>query len=959
MSELEILCKLLRFFVEKILNQKTDNIINVIQEYKSKNALEEAVINQLIHEWNTFKNTSANLDFDFEALVETIFESGFKESSIINILSIDKKQRDLEHETIVKLCIEKSHAKDTASKNHVCLVIDHCYQVIHEFYFSKNSNASIELAIRGIDSINSCVEETADSLASQINNQFDNSNSKLDYLISLMQNYQSYSLGTDSPLEHIRSDNKQYYEMYRTSLFLDQENPLVTLENLYVEPFVKEENIPIFEYLFNWLKSNDHCLLLYGEAGIGKSCLTSKLVDNACHSKSGSMNPEKAPVLAVALRDHCEIFKSIQFDYSAKDVLLKLFGINDLHLLENKLIILDGYDELNVLIPRFKEHMAGKFLENLGIACHNMHLNIHIIVTSREGYFSFKNFNECYFNIATLYWKESNVEQWCNKYSKYKPEIADWCSRFLVQYRELPRNNEKDRRFEILCIPFILYLSSNSRIDLEQNHTLCQIYDYSFRTLLLRKHGKDLVGAERLDTCLTDKQHQIVFWQYAKELAYQMFLLNVLSLSETNEFDLEYEYRRDDNFGYYNYYLDSISETPGIKRAKSRTIKIIQEAHGFRISEQDLNTAEFLALFSFANGYGDRGIAFAHKTVYEYFTAIKIFEDYFALFNNPQFISKTETEKTDIVIRNSIEAFRYRDIPQEVFEFILDLCKKGEKPWCNTLQKSSASFSFEKYLKYFKRAEEEAFECRLYISDAIDEYLVLPLDHYADDCVEGLSVPSIISQLSTALRNLTWFLSGQGFVNSGYSSLPWISVALAYNSVNPVNLNGWNISRLVKDGITLYYSQMRSIDCSIAYFPRSTMIGCDLSNSNFEGTCMGSSILSRSCFIKANLNDADLQRSILDSTDFTSAELCNSNLRGASMKKANLNNANLCCADLCGADLRGAEINGTNFFNAYYSDRPDYKTLFPKGFDPEQHHMRKNNDLDKYLYGDEDPNNDN
>lgn len=73
------------------------------------------------------------------------------------------------------------------------------------------------------------------------------------------------------------------------------------------------------------------------------------------------------------------------------------------------------------------------------------------------------------------------------------------------------------------------------------------------------------------------------------------------------------------------------------------------------------------------------------------------------------------------------------------------------------------------------------------------------------------------------------------------------------------------------------------------------------------------------------------------------ADLCDSNFRYADMREANLSAAKLLGTDLsdanlCGADLSDIEINEkTSFRFAKY----DHKTVFPAGFDPDEHGVEK------------------
>ncbi len=67
------------------------------------------------------------------------------------------------------------------------------------------------------------------------------------------------------------------------------------------------------------------------------------------------------------------------------------------------------------------------------------------------------------------------------------------------------------------------------------------------------------------------------------------------------------------------------------------------------------------------------------------------------------------------------------------------------------------------------------------------------------------------------------------------------------------------------------------------------------------------------------------------------ADLTGATLVGANLTRANLSGAVLWKADLSGANLRRAKLSQSNLALATY----DSQTVFPEGFNPEKHSMRK------------------
>ena len=85
----------------------------------------------------------------------------------------------------------------------------------------------------------------------------------------------------------------------------------------------------------------------------------------------------------------------------------------------------------------------------------------------------------------------------------------------------------------------------------------------------------------------------------------------------------------------------------------------------------------------------------------------------------------------------------------------------------------------------------------------------------------------------------------------------------------------------------------------------------------------------------ANLDFKSMAGFDLSGANLSRADLGSANLTGASLAGADLSEANLSGAYLWRADLSGANLSEANLAGAAY----DEKTVFPDGFDPEEHGM--------------------
>lgn len=97
-------------------------------------------------------------------------------------------------------------------------------------------------------------------------------------------------------------------------------------------------------------------------------------------------------------------------------------------------------------------------------------------------------------------------------------------------------------------------------------------------------------------------------------------------------------------------------------------------------------------------------------------------------------------------------------------------------------------------------------------------------------------------------------------------------------------------------------------------------------------------VLSRAQFQNAFLDSANLQVADLSWINLQNTFLRWANLQGAELLGANLQGADFSWANLQGAELKDIKYDDKTIFSgAYY----DSKTIFPDGFDPKAHGMRK------------------
>lgn len=842
----------------KGLIENTAEIESLAKRIKIQLAVEDAKIN----------NDSFEAEFFFDILAVSIESELLRTETLTLILTTNEATRNREINRIQNSCISEAKAINNQAKAKVKEIVNKCVQVVENHFRSKLTYRDLVLAKLISDEVIHCLDE---SIKIQTDELFK----------KLVKEIHAHSRLEDVHLVLPKSDNQVFLDHLDQPLFLDQDNHNITLRNMFIPPLIVTGREEATDCVSRWYISDYPLMILFGEAGIGKTSLVAKIVSESC--SNCIENPNSSSVLAVVLRDHSELFNSLPDGYSPKSVLCKLFGVEDIHSLENKMLILDGFDELTVLSTGFDGAAAASFIKKLVQACRTSKLKLHILITSREGYFPIDD--KLYWS-EILCWKAQQVDDWCVRYSTLKPSCEDWCLTFASQYHDI--HNNADERYKVLCIPFILYLCCNSSVNLEENKTVCQIYDKAFRTLLLRKHGDKFLASELFVDNETEQRKRVILWQYTKEIAYQMFLLDTLDLEETdNPSDLR---------------------QIGLKNAKARTIAVLNEKLSKPISESELSTTEFLSVFSFAKRDKERGITFAHKTVYEFFTAVKLYEDYFATFND-EFYKENSTEvQAQAMVQVTLNAFRYHSIPSDIFEY---LCEMTKAPFQGKDEEETCVFNFQRFTDTVQMVMN---------SDNNSKYLSqipAPINEYYYPLEESSCYDSINTQTTRAFRCLICFINGHGYKNINPEEVDWIRDYLCCSD-QYIELNGWNLtgfslfganfanSRLTNTNLT--EAELMNSDFEDAVFVDVKLCNADLSYSNMESAFLCTSDFTETTLIRTNLGNSKFIDCVYDRAVFIHAELEN-----ATIEKGKFNSTNFRGASICNADLEGSTFNESNF----------------------------------------------
>lgn len=754
-----------------------------------------------------------------------------------------------------------------------------------------------------------------DSIAAAVNNTAD----RVDECLSILK---QFSIKADFSIE---SDNRDYLSAYFSELFFEEENSPLTLGSIYIDSSVENSNLKASELINDWFENDkEHTtLLVYGSAGVGKSSLCSKMIADAAERERESDEPTLFSIPAEkihikALRNCGKDLK--EFEYDTVDKLVeKIFASGGRKIdYSGDLFVLDGLDELAVLCPEFDIQHLFKKLSGLSTRKYKL------LITSRRSDKYSLGCNDEHIRVETLEWHEDDMASWCDEYSKLKndQETQEWCSSFKKFYGEL---EDSDKRKEVFSVPVILYIAAYNKVDFSANSSLCQIYKEAFSCLLEREHISKTDGSEAFEGNSTDKELRTKYWQYTKELAFQMAISNELLLSLTGDGD------------------DS-----SIKKAQRRTLEIVKPdgKNSDENSTFDIDNTNYLAVFQFARSdENGQCIEFVHKTVYEYFAAVKLFEDYFR--------DITAECTYDDVWHRIVQAFRYTDIDPDIMKYLAEMMLE------------SKSVDIEKFYGYVFGG--------LTTYEIYHQFMVCKgISDYKDHTDEYMFVKICFSNL---IRLLTLI----GYKNESYKEFIYNKSTLkkafdtCFRDLLIVDhkiiydFSNWCFKGIDMRGINLYScsfanADMSYADLSGAFIDNEAVMlesdGKDFCKVNMESAILRGAEIRYSLFDKAKMKGADMRGASLLGVSFKGADLRNvdlnaseidrvifdnSDLRGAKLNGAIIYGSSFENADLRGADLRGMrfkDLKSNQYFRgARYNTKGSQITRFPKGFDPEQQGM--------------------
>ncbi len=730
----------------------------------------------------------------------------------------------------------------------------------------------------------------------------------------------------------IKADNTAYIDAYLEPLFFEEDNRRLTLGRIYVDPSVEDSVKKASEVINEWYKNDDEhqTLLVLGSAGIGKSSLCSKIMADAV-GKDIVNDADKLfdipldKVHIKALRGCVSILEGFKYG-SIRELIEKIFAPSDMQIkYDNDLFILDGLDELAVLCPEFDME---KLFSKLKI---HQPKHYKLLITSRETTHYGCVRKESHLAIEKLKWNEDDMNSWCDKYCNLKGLNAFyWCDRFRDFYGTL---HDEDERKKVFCVPVILYIAAHANVDFSMNSSIVKIYNEAFRSLLYREHTS-LFGDD--DAFVEDGENlkRKVYWQYTKELAHQMAISGSLILSDTDD--------------------SSYSCIDAAQKMTCRLLGMDQSKSGEEI-DFNIDNTEYLSVFQFARSdESGLSIEFVHKTVYEYFAAVKLYEDYFKDMT-------TECSYEDIWQR-IVQAFRYTYIELDIMRYLAEMIINSK-----TVDKEKFyecvfdgikrfeiyhQFALDKGISEYRAHTDEYMFKRICFSNLIklltlmdyrnEPYKVLNGYDYNCDNKSKNGFDACFRELLDMSYETYYDFSNWCFEGIDIRGMKLYSCCLANANMSKAELSG----ALIDNEAIMPENDEKGMGSNNVNMESAILKGATIKYSRFDEAKMkmadmkGASLIGVS-FVGADLRNVDLTASEIERVSFKESDLRDAKLKGAVIYCSSFENADLRGADLRGIDFAG--LNGNHYFRGakYNTDKTinGSKTLFPKWFDPKKNEM--------------------
>lgn len=672
------------------------------------------------------------------------------------------------------------------------------------------------------------------------------------------------------------TSNDIYINSFKTPLFLHKKNPDVILSNLFVFQKYNDGKDDLQERLENFIQSDSHVLIIEGDAGNGKSSLVGWMNYhyNLGDDDSKNMFGDKM-LVTIRLRDlNKELIKEnfceALFEYTKTHDPDKFETV-----FENSVVVLDGYDELCMILGGTEYSLKDSMLEEL-LEC--FYDSLKFIITSRPHYINKNSLRIEYDSIYLNHFDKAKRDEWITAYrdkcrQSIDPNVLDFI-------KNIDENDAKG----VCDTPFSLYmLAANQKMTEQVLNNSWALYHNIFYSAISETPYNEIYS--RIKKKHSISKYKETIYQINEEIAYEMYKNN--SKSESVFF---------------------------LKDSKVKEIvRRVAEKNCTDEDVKNLTEGSFALCCYWKNDAKDGAIEFYHNNIRDFFVCEKIFREINKLYDS---VSSDELSDEEIqtFIDKFCELFLYGGLADKVMEFIGLRTEYGIKNNKNDFPKAEQA---KKYLpQFFEVMLTNGGRMNCVNSNNPFQAIINTLR-----CVAQV-YRSVYRRYLNENEKIHWWDSVDK-VNKNemlrYIFKP-VFGAEGYLSDCSSDFRGVDLNDCDLGNAILLNQDFSNANLSYSNLSNSVLYNAQLINAILQRAHLERARLQRAHLRGAHLEGVHLERAYLQGVHLEEAYLEKAHLEGAHLEGANLEGANLEEAHLEGAILQGADLENADLYGAYLDD---------------------------------------
>lgn len=626
----------------------------------------------------------------------------------------------------------------------------------------------------------------------------------------------------------------EYAKRWNENVFLNNFNERdenagvnIKLKDLYLEEHLphyrwrknRDNSYDLRNLLNEYIENNGEkkMLLILGQPGIGKSTLVTWMMANLVEKKDDILVYQFASDLD-------------SVDWQSKNLLNDIFFVIGLEYneLENKTLILDGFDEIH--IGNDRERILNKLNQELKGWCTLS--SFSLIITCRENYiYDLQNIKCDYVTLQA--WEETQIENFCRTYwKKSGNEISE------DKIQKILENQE------IFGIPLILYMILALDVDIEMGSSRMDIYDQVFS---LKKGGiydrwydtEHRINSPDIKKHLHRISQRIAFWIFEN-----------------------------------NNYKAYISQEKFIEICEN---EMNESGNMGEEIQSDTLIGNFFKL-KHCEGKGTDELQFIHRSIYEFFVAVYFYESIHEL-----------TSKEEVAGKLG-ELLKYGCLSEQMCEFIkckFDCIKEYNlsiiaRDVFNIMLRDGMTYhAKEDLFNNVIERERNIFSNMLTVVGLwnsflgkLDKGIITYLQCNREDSLQLRGIQLGVKNDDIEKADLSGaFLNGANLWGAGLSNADLNRAFLVGAGLIEADLSEADLSNACLGVAFLNGADLNGADLSNAHLSEADLNGADLSNAYLRGANLSEADLSEADLSKADLREANLRGANLDETIFNEEQV--------------------------------------------------------------------------------------